>query len=251
MAAINNERQRPFNETFIQRTSRRIMKILQNITIEPAMFLIAFSSGIDNIANSQMVVLKSCKNDFPEYNETVCNNLNDYHDANIAVSNELNQFNVYKQLITSIFPVFFSFYLGAWADLFGRKFLFYLFLSAFASEQAIVLVCAYFFDSKKEFILISYIPTALSGGFAIWSLSINAFITDITEPENRAFRFGILHLASSLGRPLSAPFGAYLLRTGGYVCVFATTLTGILIGAVLCIWGIHKYKWNPPKKVLQ
>ena len=76
-----------------------------------------------------MVAIKSCLNDFG-YNDTVCYNLDseEYHDQNVEVSIELNHFNVYVTLITSIFPIFFSFYLGAWADLFGRKFLFYVVL---------------------------------------------------------------------------------------------------------------------------
>ena len=85
------------------------------------------------------------------------------------------------------------------------------------------------------------------GGKAIWMLAINAFMTDITKPDERAFRFGMIHLASSLGRPLASPLGAYLLRTGGFLCVFSTTLVGIFIGAISLLLRIHKYKWNPPK----
>ena len=79
--------------------------------------------------SDQMVISKSCINDF-NFTETICQNLQNgsYDEENVLVSKELNQYNVYKTYITSIFPVFFSFYLGAWADLFGRKPLFYLFL---------------------------------------------------------------------------------------------------------------------------
>ena len=59
-----------------------------------------------------------------------------------------------------------------------------------------MIVCAYFFDSPKEYLLLSYVPGALSGGFAAWSLAINAFLADITEPQNRAFRYGMLYLAT-------------------------------------------------------
>ena len=45
-----------------------------------------------------MVAIKSCKNDF-EYNDTVCNNLHDFYDANVEVSIELNHYNVYVTLI--------------------------------------------------------------------------------------------------------------------------------------------------------
>ena len=57
---------------------------------------------------SQMVAIKSCINDFG-YNDTVCYNLDadEYHDQNVEVSLELNQFNVYVSWMSSIFPIFF------------------------------------------------------------------------------------------------------------------------------------------------
>ena len=45
-------------------------------------------------------------------------------------------------------------------------------------------------------------------------MSLNAFIADISEPDQRAFRMGMLHLAMALGRPLSPLLGAFLLETG-------------------------------------
>ena len=198
---------------------------------------------------SQMVAIKSCINDFG-YNDTVCYNLDadEYHDQNVEVSLELNQFNVYVSWMSSIFPIFFSFYLGAWADLFGRKPLFYLVLTGYFLQQCVYVVCAYYFESKKEYLLLSHVPTSLSGGWAVWMMAMNAFIADITKPEDRAFRYGMLHIVHSLGRPLGAPFGAYLLRTGGFLCVFCTALVGIAIGSVYLLYRIHSYKWNPPKK---
>jgi fucose permease len=45
-------------------------------------------------------------------------------------------------------------------------------------------------------------------------MSLNAFIADISEPDQRAFRMAMLSLFMSLARPLGPPLGAYLLRTG-------------------------------------
>ena len=69
----------------------------------------------------------------------------------------------------------------------------------------------------------------------------------ITEPENRAFRYGMLHLITSLGSPIASPIGAYLLRKGGYICVFFTELTCFILGALILIWRLHRFKWSPPK----
>jgi hypothetical protein len=56
--------------------------------------------------------------------------------------------------------------------------------------------------------------TLATGGYAAFSIGLNAFIADISGQDQRAFRMGMVSLAASLGRPLAAPLGAYLLREG-------------------------------------
>ena len=51
-----------------------LMKILSNLTIEPAFFIMSVSIALEQIATQQMVVLKSCKIDF-NYTDEICNNL--------------------------------------------------------------------------------------------------------------------------------------------------------------------------------
>ena len=57
-------------------------------------------------------------------------------------------------------------------------------------------------------------PRLNPGGYAAFSIGLNAFIADISRPDQRAFRMGMINLAHSLGRPLAALLGAYLLKTG-------------------------------------
>ncbi len=45
----------------VKKSQSFIQKVIKNITIEPAMFLIAFSSSIDNISSQQLIVMKACK----------------------------------------------------------------------------------------------------------------------------------------------------------------------------------------------
>ena len=82
---------------------------------------------------------------------------------NELIQENVAQFLVYKTLISSIFPIFFAFYLGAWADLFGRKLLLLLFFIAYFLQAIIEMVCAYYEDSKKEFLLIAGVPFTLVG----------------------------------------------------------------------------------------
>lgn len=224
-------------------------RVLNNITIEPAMFVIAFASHMDGVANEQLIVQKSCLTDF-HYNATVCDHITEpqWKDEKNEIASSLTDFNFYKTVATSFIPCFMAFYLGAWMDLFGRKPIMYLFLITTILQQAIIVVCAYFFESSKWYLLLSYIPTSFGGGHAAWHLAISAFIADITTPDERAFRFGMLSLASKLGTPLASQAGKYLFDTGGYVCVFSTTLVGVILGAILLVWRLQRYQWNPPKK---
>ena len=41
-----------------------IVKLAKSITIEPAVFLVSLSTTIENIANSQLVIDKTCEVDF-------------------------------------------------------------------------------------------------------------------------------------------------------------------------------------------
>ena len=241
------------------------MKILSNLTIEPAFFIMSVSIALEQIATQQMVVLKSCKIDF-NYTDEICNNLQseNYTEENAQISAEvrfsifkilpiklnyfqLANFNFYGLVIRNVFPAFFAFYLGAWADRFGRKPIFYLFLTATIISQIILVFCAVYFDSRKEWLFLASVPVTLAGGYAAWILAINSFLADISAPEDRAFRYGMLGLAWRAGEPLGSLAGAYLFEAGGFICVFSTTVVGTAFGGLVLVVMIWKYKWNPPK----
>ena len=88
-------------------------------------------------------------------------------------------------------------------------------------------------------------------GYIPISNTIMEFKFIFPEPEYRAFRFGMLHLISGLARPIGAPIGAQLYKHGGYICVFATSLGGIILGAFYLIFRIQKYKWTPSKDAVR
>ena len=87
---------------------------------------------------------------------------------------------MYASLLESIFPAFFAFYMGAWCDMFGRKLILYLYFTCTILKQICVIICAYFLESPKEYLLFAGIPESLAGGKAAFFLAINAFMSDIT-----------------------------------------------------------------------
>ena len=62
------------------------------------MLFMSFVGSMDSVSVGQMVIDKSCANDFA-FNETICNDLlNDaYEDENAAVESEVAQFKVSMQ----------------------------------------------------------------------------------------------------------------------------------------------------------
>ena len=108
---------------------------------------------------------------------------------------------------------------------------------------------AYFMEWPKEYLLFSVnAPVALSGGYLAFSMGINAFIADISKPNQRSFRMAMIHFISSLGRPFGTQMGKWLFSEGGYVCVIGATVLGRLVGFVFLVIRLEMFNWKPVKK---
>ena len=77
-------------------------------------------------------------------------------------------------------------------------------------------------------------------------------MADITTPENRAFRYGMLQVAISLAAPLSPIIGSYIYSNVPYqyryVGVFLAALMGTIVGGTYLLLRIRSYEWKPKKK---
>lgn len=62
--------------------------------------------------------------------------------------------------------------------------------------------------------VLSKVSFAITGGYGTYGMGIYSFISDISKPEDRAFRMSMLSLVLNTARPLGAIAGAYLLETG-------------------------------------
>ena len=63
----------------------------------------------------------------------------------------------------SVFPLFLSFYMGAWADIFGRKAVLYIWCVSAMLGQVGILLTAIFMEWPKEIYLIAELPKAVIG----------------------------------------------------------------------------------------
>ena len=63
------------SEDTVKYGGNKFIAVLKNITIEPAMFLLMLSGGLDDPLIPQFIITKICSYDFG-YNETVCDDKN-------------------------------------------------------------------------------------------------------------------------------------------------------------------------------
>ena len=61
-------------ENLISVAKRKIQFFLTNITLEPVMLFYGVIRSIDRVTQDQLIIDKTCNNDFP-FGDEICNNL--------------------------------------------------------------------------------------------------------------------------------------------------------------------------------
>ena len=149
-------------ESYSSVIKRKCRTFFHNITLEPVMLFYGVIRSIDRIANSQLLLDKTCLNDFG-FDQEICDDLVHWKENNTVVQNEVAQYEVYESIVDHLFPVIFSFFLGSWSDSFGRKWLLYLYFVICIIQNGTLMLNSYFMEWPKEFLLFSVnLPVALS-----------------------------------------------------------------------------------------
>lgn len=87
-------------------------------------------------------------------------------------------------------------------------------------------------DIAPWYLLLAFIPTALSGGLCILILASLCYITDITDESERSWHLAWLDTLISFGVLIGLFSGPALFDTYGYTAVFSTA-TVLCIAAIL------------------
>ena len=95
----------------------KFIDVLKNITIEPAIFLLTLSSGLDDPLIPQFIITKICTYDFG-YNETVCDDENlvtEFQEENDEIQKEVGtfwrEFNLNQLIIQFFFSTLLSMFI--------------------------------------------------------------------------------------------------------------------------------------------
>ncbi|KAF5305218.1 hypothetical protein FQA39_LY18977 [Lamprigera yunnana] len=220
---------------------------VQNITVEPLMifFLMPFAMSALTIQNLSLD--KACRVNL-ELNTRVCDalqhrNHSGYNESDeVMVQRVVASSYIWKNVIYGVFPAILLPIFGAWSDRNGaRKVLTILPLMGEVISNVGFLLCTYFYHQlpMEVNIVIEVLPTALTGGTNMFLLGIFTYVADISKPEERTLRIGVVHILLMLTTTIGFALSGIMYNLVGFYGVFSVSLILYFIGGVYAKYYVH------------
>eukprot|EP00090_Calanus_glacialis_P013647 TRINITY_DN22303_c0_g1_i1.p1 TRINITY_DN22303_c0_g1~~TRINITY_DN22303_c0_g1_i1.p1 ORF type:complete len:512 (+),score=57.94 TRINITY_DN22303_c0_g1_i1:1-1536(+) len=237
------------NEKKKKKEPNRIVQILTSITIEPMTILSSLSGNIVAIPQDQMLLYKTCIQ--PKYNlsDEFCSNIEEYTNTSSYsdVEAEMSSFYNYISLAEHLIPIFISFYLGSWSDHYGRKPFIYISMTGFLVSSVMNLMNVIYLKEWDKWVWLASVILSKNvfGGGLGFVMVVYSFIADNSTDKQRTIRLAILSFTWHVTQPAGGPIGAWLLDSGGYVCVFSASLVVMglsFLYMLLRLWNFQEKK---------
>nr|XP_045592708.1 proton-coupled folate transporter-like [Procambarus clarkii] len=212
----------------------RVLGVLKGVTVEPLMLLdgLAFSSIHVYIENLQMDRVCRVNSGF---SQQVCDNLKAQPEASVEVQQRYSVFALYNGIIAAALPLFFILFMGAWSDKYGRKVPLVAVQVGHALHAAGYLLASLAPSWPAEVLLAVTLLDTLGGGTVSFLTAANSYIGDVSSEESRTSRVGLANSIWFLGGPVGTLMGTYIYSWGGYLPLFATSLTLSVMAVVYVV----------------
>lgn len=200
-----------------------LCRCLSVVTVEPAIFFHAMSYAVESVFKTNMILDKVCSIQL-HYSKEVCQNLDsgDYVVQQDTVQKITNKYNLYCMLIEMIPALFIMILLGTLSDTRGRRLPLMLPVLGGALKAIGLFMNAYWWSLNPSYILLSYIPYGLMGGFMAAFAAAYAYLSENSSAKWRTTRLsiagGLMLSAMTIGRGLAA----VLFTQWGYIGVFTS-----------------------------
>ncbi|XP_045492901.1 proton-coupled folate transporter-like [Colias croceus] len=216
------------NKTFFE----KLLYLKSNISVEPILAGLVIPSMLSKLAIQNLNLDKVCrvKND---YGDEICDallekrgNLSSYE---AEVQTVISSIEAWKSVIQTSLPTILVIFMGAWSDRTGNRKL--CILLPLFGEFCVCLsniFSTYFFKEisvELTMFLEAFFPS-ITGGWVMVYLGVFSYISDITTPESRTFRVGLVNLCLTAGIPVGTALSGILLKIWGYYGVF--TISGFI-----------------------
>ncbi|XP_032676618.1 proton-coupled folate transporter-like isoform X2 [Odontomachus brunneus] len=202
------------------------------IMVQPPVVLLLLAQSMSGTILTDLIVYRTCTMTL-KINQTECLILHNNSSSpealkiNLQVQPYASLILMSKSFIESIFPSFLSLFLGPWSDKHGRK---PVILSGYIGISLTYLLLSIMthWNIAPWYLLLAYVPTALSGGLCVLILASLCYITDITNDSERSGHLAWLDALISLGLLIGLFSGPAVFEAYGYIAVFS-------IATILCI----------------
>ncbi|XP_042222277.1 proton-coupled folate transporter-like [Homarus americanus] len=212
----------------------RVMGVLKGVSVEPLMLLdgLAFSNMHVYIENMQMERVCRVGSGF---SQQVCDDLKSDPAASVEVQQRYSVFALYNGIIAAALPLFFILFMGAWSDKYGRKVPLVAVQVGHVLHAAGYLLASLAPQWPAEMLLLVTLLDTLGGGTVSFLTAANSYISDVSSEESRTSRVGLANSIWFLGGPVGTLMGTYIYTWGGYLPLFATSLTLSLMAVVYVV----------------
>ncbi|XP_021967778.2 uncharacterized protein LOC118433628 isoform X2 [Folsomia candida] len=190
----------------------------KDLSVEPAGFLLVLSMVVSTLLFQNIRMETTCRVDLG-YDMEVCKEI--INKVNITYKTEEREIQkavagiqAVTSVVFSCITVFVVFFTGPWSDTHGRK------IPLVISTMGLMLmptmmIVGYLCLGKISAVYISLLamlPTTLSGGATVYSMSAGSYICDTTTPKNRTVRMGVFWASVRSSTPIGFMLGGLLMK---------------------------------------
>ncbi|XP_013187759.2 proton-coupled folate transporter [Amyelois transitella] len=230
---------------------QKIKMIKEFFTVEPFLLCYILPMMILSITVQKFNTEKACLADL-NYSQEICDQIqqgvssdNDTTSVLLEASEVAIDINTWKEPLTKFVPAVLMLNVGAWSDRTGnRKAL--MMVPIFGDFLASLgyLLSTYYFIEWPLWItaLIEALCSTFTGGLVIAISGAYSYVADVTTPESRTFRIGLVAVIVTLGIPVGTSVGGILTESIGYYGTFGVGSTLYLLGFIYAYFRIHDVK---------
>jgi len=201
-------------------------------SIELAIAVHAFSSGLHNVIRTNLLIEKTCRVNL-NLTDSVCDHINLYDKENDQVQEEVTTINLYFTFLSALPCIFMSIIIGPWSDKNGRKPVLLIPILGHIIAQVVYIANVYFWSASAQYILLSAMYSFF-GGTTTLLIGVYSFIADTTSTETRTTRVAVLDVAIITGWTSGNFLSAIVYEYCGFYGTFGTTI-GLLVLVFLFI----------------
>jgi len=201
----------------------RWRKWIKNVfSIEFAIAVHAFASGLHSIIRTNLLIEKTCRVDL-SLNSSICDNINHYDKLNDEVEESVTKLNLQLTFLSALPCTIMSMLIGPWSDQHGRKPVLLIPIIGHIIANCVYIFNVYFWNANAYYILFSSIYS-LFGGTTTLLIGVYSYIADTTSTETRTSRVAILDVAIIGGWTSGNFLSAVVYENWGFYGNFGITI---------------------------